>query len=385
MISCLKTVASRRSLMKAALLVGAVIIVVSLAAVLYICFAVSPVVVARRQFAHRVTQRGGMFIAFHGREPCARPPMERARYHLRGLSPNNIGDSGDLAGDWALWRMTGVTVRFPPGDSPGEDWVIAGLGVMPSVCDLEFCGAMIGDSDIRDLFSECPPLSRSSAVRTIEFRHCILSIAALQAFPASSASRTWVALSMCDIRDGTSGDDRTRKELYGLTLGSMHLDEERCLSLFRAVSCRHLQLVRSTGISSAAWDEILSMPSLEWAELSFVRAADTLDGLLGSAAASNSLKKLVVYLPWYDEEGKPLSSDYSEVVKGLTPHFPMVTAVSLSMPRISEQSLRDLSELNQLKYVSLHVNEVLGSLEVLRRPGLELHCVKGPLYGDDAL
>lgn len=360
---------SGRTLAVAIITFLAIALVAAIGLALYVTYVVSPVIAARRTFLHRLTERGGSFVAFTGENPCACSPWERGRYHLKDISPQTIRESWNLARDWALWRLTAVSLKFPKGVSLTEPWIATGLAVMPPVCTVEFSSATIMDNDVRVLLSMRPPMLQGSFVQSMVFKECVLHGGALESFLKGVSPRVWVALDSCDILDAAMRDGNERIGVYGLSVLRMELDEQQWRALFSRVSCRHLQVLLCEGFSSGVWDEILGMALLEEAEIAFGDQS-TVDAFISSSVTNTSAKNLSVYI-----HDPSFADSFPELVKALAAKFPTVKALTLSTLEMSDDSLQYLTSLQHLETLALHANQIVGPLKTLE-DCRSLRCIK---------
>lgn len=335
------------------------VIAAALPAALYTTYAVMPVITARRTFLHRLTQRGGTFVAFSGRDVCGCSPEERGRHHLKEISSQTIDESWNLARDWALWRMTAVSLEFPQGVSLGEEWITAGLAAMPTICRLEFTGVTITDADVSVLLSACPSISQRPFVWSVTFKSCTFRDEALKSFLERVPALVWVALSSCEIGNLEVGNGEPRRQIYGLSLLRMKSEEQQWRSLFARVACQHLQLFFCEGLSDRVWDEILGMSSLQWAELGF-DSPTAVAAFVNSSTTNASLRELSLIM-----HEVSVTESFSECVKAIAARFPRITALMLATLEISDDSIRYLAHCHHLEKLVLHANQITGDLKTL--------------------
>jgi len=354
---------SHRSLVVAIVTFLIVAIVAALGAALYATYMVMPVITARRTFLHQLTGQGGSFVAFYGKDPCGCSPWERDSYHLKEISSQTLGGSWNLARDWALWRMTAVSLELPQGVSLGEGWITKGLAVMPPVCRLEFNDATITAADVSVLLSAHLPILRGPSVRSVVFKRCTFAVGALESFLQKVPPQVWIALSSCEITgeisDREGGNGEPRKQLYGLTLARMKLEDQQWRSLFSRVACQNLQVSSCEGLSDRVWNEILGMSSLQWAELGF-DTPTAVAAFVNSSTTNASLKELSIHM-----HDVSLTESFSECVKAIAARFPRVTALMLSTLEISDDSLRHLANFHHLEKLVLYADQIMGDLKTL--------------------
>jgi|GEM_PF-1896104 len=351
-----------------------VLIALGVGVALYVLLVARPLVVSRREFLRDVTSRGGYFVALCGQENAftlsdhdevwarwlayrdGRRCDEYVNSWLRFLSEESLKGEWNLSRDWALWRMTAVTINFPEGTQPGEDWVIQGLKQMPHLIWIRFSGTRVTVKDSSLLVSNVSSLS------TLRFSKCTFASRSVE--PLLQLENATVEFDECQFGLDAIQEGLPRNEIRGLWAGTMTLDEKVWLSLFRRVSCRYLVLIGCDGISAEAWDEMLSMPSLERVELKFNQQR-TLETLLNATATNKSVKHLSVYLPHDYDADQGIVRCSAEVLKALPARFPSVTNLRLIMLRISDESLQYVSNWKGLKELEIYVSEVIGSMRPL--------------------
>ncbi len=336
-----------------------VAVVAALGAALYTTYMVIPVITARRTFLHRLTDQGGSFVALYGKDPCGCSPWERDSYHLKEISSQTLGESWNLLRDWALWQMTAVSLEFPQGVSLGEGWITKGLAVMPPICRLEFNDATITDADVSVLLSACPSISQRPFVWSVAFKRCTFRDGALKSFLEGVSTQVWVALSSCEIGNLEVGNGEPRRQIYGLSLVRMKLEEQQWRSLFARVACQHLQISSCEGVSDRVWDEILGMSSLQWAELG-LDTPTAVAAFVNSSTTNASLIELSFYM-----HEVSVTESFSECVKAIAARFPRVTALMLSTLEISDESIRYLANCHHLEKLVLHTDQIMGDLKTL--------------------